>query len=80
MPEPNMRPKSFRYWGSKNPLWHTHKNGQKSHRNTIYYGKSKINYPGNPTKYAGNQNPRQYGPFTQRIKNYGPYKIEYLQG
>ena len=31
-------------------------------------------------KYPGNQNPRQYGPISQRIKNYGPYQIQYLKG
>ena len=31
-------------------------------------------------KYPGNANPRQYGPINQRIKNYGPYQIQYLKG
>ena len=83
MPEPNIKPRSFRsYWGQKNPYtsysYALPGSGSYTSVSRGYNQKSTANAFNQ--KYPGNQNPRQYGPISQRIKNYGPYKIQYLQG
>ena len=84
MPEPNIKSRSFRsYWGQKNPYTSSYSHalpGSGSYTSVSrgYNQKSSGNVYSK--KYPGNQNPRQYGPISQRIKNYGPYKIQYLQG
>ena len=84
MPEPNIKPRSFRsYWGQKNPYTSSYSynlpgSGSYTSVSRGYNQKSTSNAFNQ--KYPGNQNPRQYGPISQRIKNYGPYKIQYLQG
>ena len=93
MPEPKIRPRSFRsYWGQKNPYTSSYSyalpgSGSYTSVSRGYNQKSTSNAFNQKStanafnqKYPGNQNPRQYGPISQRIKNYGPYKIQYLQG
>ena len=102
MPEPKIRPRSFRsYWGQKNPYTSSYSYAlpgsgsytsvsrgynQKSTSNAFNQKSTANAFNQKSTanafnqKYPGNQNPRQYGPISQRIKNYGPYKIQYLQG
>ena len=76
MPEPNIRPRGFRSnWGYSYALPGS---GSYTSVSRGYNQKSTANAFNQ--KYPGNQNPRQYGPISQRIKNYGPYKIQYLQG
>ena len=76
-----IRPRSFRSWGYSYAL-----PGSGSYTSVSrggYNQKSSgnvYNQKSTATKYPGNANPRQYGPISQRIKNYGPYKIQYLQG
>ena len=70
MPEPNIKPRFFRSYP------YTSSYSYALPGSGSYTSVSR----GYNQKYPGNQNPRQYGPISQRIKNYGPYKIQYLQG
>ena len=75
MPEPNIKPRSFRSWGFSHAL-----PGSGSYMSVSRGYNQKSTANAFNQKYPGNQNPRQYGPISQRIKNYGPYQIQYLQG
>ena len=79
IPEPNIRPRFFRSYPYTSSFSHALP-GSGSYMSVSRGYNQKSTANAFNQKYPGNQNPRQFGPISQRIKNYGPYQIQYLQG